>query len=74
VPYEVEVDQGACLSSGRCVASMGEVFAFDEDELATVRPGAALDDASALVRVARQCPSGAIVLRLGGAPADLERP
>jgi ferredoxin len=71
VAYEVEIDQDACVSSGKCVASAGELFAFDDQELATVRPdGSPLDDAT-LLRIARQCPSGAIRLRDGGVDVDL---
>jgi ferredoxin len=71
VGYEVEIDQDACVSSGKCVASMGDLFAFDGQELATVREGAAVPDDAALLRVARQCPSGAIRLRLDGVDVDL---
>lgn len=69
--YEVEIDQDACVSSGKCVASMGALFAFDDQELATLRPAAEVPDDAALLRVARQCPSGAIRLSLDGVPVEL---
>ncbi len=69
--YEVEIDQDACVSSGKCVASLGELFAFDDQELATLRPdGPSVEDAT-LLRIARQCPSGAIRLRDGGVDVEL---
>jgi ferredoxin len=61
--YKAEVDQDLCISSGRCVSDLPTVFAFDEDQLATVI-GAdhAIDDAR-LLRLARNCPGQAITLR-----------
>jgi ferredoxin len=71
VAYEVAIDQEACLSSGRCVASLGELFAFDGQELATLRPAGPRPDDTTLLRIARQCPSGAIRLTDAGAPVEL---
>jgi ferredoxin len=63
VPFHIEIDQDLCISSGKCVSDEPGVFAFDDDELATVVGGAPpLDDARAL-RLARACPGQAIVLR-----------
>ncbi len=60
--YRVEVNTDDCMSSGKCVADHPGTFAFDDDELATLRPdGAPLSDEQ-LLRVARNCPSRAIVL------------
>ena len=56
VAYRVSVDTDECMSSGKCVADFGDVFAFDDDELAVVP-----DDAE-LLRAARNCPSRAIRL------------
>jgi ferredoxin len=70
VAYEVEIDQDACVSSGKCVASLGELFAFDDQELATVRPDGRPADDATLLRIARQCPSGAIRLSDGGVPVE----
>ena len=36
VPLRIEIDQSLCLSSGKCVADAPHVFAFDDDEIATV--------------------------------------
>ncbi len=61
--YNVEVDQDLCISSGRCVSDMPSVFAFDDDQLATVvDPDPDVEDAR-LLRLARNCPGEAITLR-----------
>jgi ferredoxin len=61
--YKAEVDQDLCISSGRCVSDLPTVFAFDEDQLATViGADQAIDDAR-LLRLARNCPGQAITLR-----------
>lgn len=60
--YRVEIDIDECISSGKCVADNPGAFGFDDDELATLLPGAgALDDAK-LLTTARRCPSDAIKL------------
>jgi ferredoxin len=71
VGFEVDIDQDACVSSGKCVASLGQLFAFDDQELATVRPDGEVPDDATLLRIARQCPSGAILLSDGGVPVEL---
>jgi len=69
--YEVVVDNDQCVSAGKCVASAPGFFVFDDDELATVdRDGPRPDDA-ALLRIARACPSEAIMLLLDGEPVEL---
>lgn len=69
--YEVTVDSDICVSAGKCVASHPAFFVFDDDEIATVdRSGPRPDDA-ALLRAARACPSGAIVLLDDGAEVDV---
>ncbi|MGB0113540.1 MAG: ferredoxin [Ilumatobacteraceae bacterium] len=60
--YEVQLDSDECVSSGRCVATTPEFFAFDDDEIGTIRPTGPQPDDDALLRIARQCPSGAIKL------------
>ena len=61
--YKVEVDQDLCISSGKCVSDLPTVFAFDEDQLATVTgTDHAIDDVR-LLRLARNCPGQAISLR-----------
>lgn len=57
---EINVDD--CMSSGKCVADHPEAFDFDDDELAVlIDGGTALNDEQKL-RVARNCPSRAIIL------------
>lgn len=69
--YEVTIDSDECVSAGKCVATAPGFFTFDGDEIATVAPdGEAPDDATVL-RIARNCPSGAIRLRLDGADVEL---
>jgi ferredoxin len=63
VAYRVEIDTDECMSAGKCVADNPGAFGFDDDELATVLPGAAQLDDAALLTAARRCPSGAISLR-----------
>lgn len=61
--FKVEVDQDLCISSGKCVSDLPTVFAFDDDQLATViDTDPAIDDAR-LLRLARNCPGQAISLR-----------
>ncbi len=58
----IEIDQSLCLSSGKCVADAPHVFAFDDDEIATViEPDHDLDDATVL-RIARACPGQAVIV------------
>ncbi len=71
IAYEVQLDSDECVSAGKCVASAPGFFVFDDDEIGTVdqegqRPG---DDA--LLRIARQCPSGAIKLFADGVEVEL---
>ena len=60
--YTVRVEKDMCISAGKCVADAPSAFGFDEDELAEVLPGAVALDDEMLVRLARQCPSRAIIL------------
>ena len=62
--YSVSIDRDACISSGNCVADSPDAFDFDDDDIAMVKEDGVkglLDDR--LVRVARNCPAGAIILR-----------
>ncbi len=68
---QVWIDRDECVSAGRCVSAAPQVFVFDDDELATVRPDAELPDDDALMRLARNCPNGAIHLRRDGVEIDL---
>ena len=60
--YSVSIDREACISSGNCVADSPDAFDFDDDDIAIVKEGSAqlLDDR--LLRVARNCPAGAIIV------------
>ncbi len=58
----IEIDQDRCISSGRCVADEPSLFAFDDDELATVIGSASEHAADRLIRLARNCPGEAITL------------
>lgn len=71
LPLEVFVDTDECVSSGRCVGAATGFFVFDDDELARVDPSGPRPSDDVLVRIARQCPSGAISLRRGGVPVEL---
>jgi ferredoxin len=61
--YSVSIDRDACISSGNCVADSPDAFDFDDDDIAIVKEGVAQLLDERLVRVARNCPAGAIVLR-----------
>jgi len=62
--YSVSIDRDACISSGNCVADSPAAFDFDDDDIAVVKEDGvrALPD-DRLLRVARNCPAGAIILR-----------
>ncbi|MGH9010976.1 MAG: ferredoxin [Acidimicrobiia bacterium] len=59
----MSIDRDACISSGNCVADSPDAFDFDDDDIAMVKDGVKqlLDDR--LIRVARNCPAGAIIVR-----------
>ncbi len=69
--YEVVLNEDECVSSGKCVASATGFFVFDADEIAAIDRETAQPDDATLLRIARQCPSGAIALRLDGVDVDL---
>lgn len=70
-PLQVWIDRDECVSAGRCVAAAPGAFAFDDDELATFVPDGPRPDDEALVRIARQCPNGAIHLSRSGVEIEL---
>tara|TARA_X000000368_G_scaffold85425_1_gene64811 strand:- start:20581 stop:20760 length:180 start_codon:yes stop_codon:yes gene_type:complete len=49
------------MSSGKCVADYPGAFVFDEEELASLVPNAKLTD-NEIIKVARNCPSRAILV------------
>ncbi len=57
--FRIRLDVDDCMSSGKCVADYPSTFAFDEDELATVKEEHTLTDEEC-IRAARNCPSRAI--------------
>jgi ferredoxin len=63
VGYSVTIDRDSCISSGNCVADSPGAFDFDDDDIAVVKAGAGELPDDRLLRVARNCPAGAIVLR-----------
>lgn len=63
--YSVRINQDLCVSAGKCVADAPDGFAFDDNELAHVQLGVAALSDSQLMRLARQCPGQAILLRDG---------
>jgi ferredoxin len=63
VAYRVEIDQELCISSGKCVGDEPAVFGFDDDELAVViDPDHGLEK-QRLLRIARNCPGQAVIVR-----------
>ncbi|HVW31612.1 MAG TPA: ferredoxin [Acidimicrobiia bacterium] len=62
--YSVSIDRDACISSGNCVADSPGAFDFDDEDIAVVKAdGVAELPDDRLLRVARNCPAGAIILR-----------
>jgi ferredoxin len=61
--YSVSIDRDVCISSGNCVADSPNAFDFDDGDIAVVKDGAGELPDDRLLRVARNCPSGAIILR-----------
>ena len=61
--YSVSIDREACISSGNCVADSPNAFDFDDDDIAVVKDGVTELPDDRLLRVARNCPAGAIILR-----------
>jgi ferredoxin len=59
--YHIKVDVDDCMSSGKCVADYPAAFAFDEDELATIKDSSQLSDDD-FIRIARNCPSRALIV------------
>lgn len=60
--YTVKIDPEVCISSGTCVADAPEAFGFNEDGVAEPGRGVAELSDERLLRIARNCPSGAILV------------
>lgn len=60
--YTVRIERDMCISSGNCVADAPDAFDFDGEDIAKPTDGVANLDDERLVRIARNCPAGAIVL------------
>jgi ferredoxin len=60
--YTVRVDRDACISTGNCVRSAPEAFAFDGEDISVPQPAASGLPGEKLVLVARGCPVAAIHL------------
>lgn len=71
VAYEVTVLTDDCVSAGKCVASAPGFFAFDDEELAMVAADSPQPSDELLLRIARACPSSAIILTEDGVELDL---
>ena len=69
--YEVRLDSDECVSAGKCVASAPGFFVFDDDEIGTIDHDSSRPADDALLRIARQCPSGAIKLFVDGVEVEL---
>jgi ferredoxin len=60
--YRIEVDQSACIGSGSCVHEAPAAFALGGGGVAEVLHGISSIAEEHLFRIARNCPSGAIVV------------
>ena len=60
--YRISVDHEACMSSGKCVADAPDLFRFDDDEIAEPVPNAAAPSDDRILDLARNCPSGALLV------------
>ena len=69
--FSVLIDTDECVSAGRCVGSAPGFFVFDDDELATVDVTGLRPSDDVLLRIARQCPSAAIRLRVDGVDVEI---
>ena len=63
MPFTVRIDKDLCVSAGKCVADAPDAFSFDDDELAELVVGPIALTDEQLMRIARQCPGRAILLR-----------
>jgi ferredoxin len=66
-----QVDEDSCISSGRCVLEGPGSFEFSEEQIAHAVDGAQGLGEAALLKIARACPAGAIMLFKGDEPVDI---
>jgi len=59
--FRLEIESDDCMSSGKCVADYPNAFEFDDEELANLTSEGALSNEE-IIRVARNCPSRAILV------------
>lgn len=69
--YRLELDPDVCISSGRCVADASGSIRFDSNEIAELIPGGAPLTDETIVVLARNCPSGALLVFDGQQPVDV---
>jgi ferredoxin len=60
--FRLEIDQSACIGSGSCVHDTPAAFALNGAGLAEVLQGIGSLAEEDLFRIARNCPSGAIIV------------
>jgi ferredoxin len=70
-PLEVVLDADECVSAGKCVNAAPGFFVFDADEIGSLDPTGPRPSDQVLLRIARQCPSGAIRLRRDGVDVEI---
>lgn len=69
--YTAKVDRELCVGAGACVESAPDAFAFDDEHIAVVLPGAEEQSDEKLLEVARTCPATAILLYEDGKEIDI---
>jgi ferredoxin len=62
VGYRIEIAVDDCMSSGKCVGDYPNTFDFGDEELAVLVEGGAVLSADDMIRVARNCPSRALLV------------
>lgn len=60
--FAVKIDATACIGSGSCIADAPAGFRRDDDGRGVPTPDAPALPDDVLVRIARNCPAGAIYL------------
>ena len=62
VGYRLEITLDDCMSAGKCVGDYPKTFDFDDEELAVLIDGGEVLSDDDMIRVARNCPSRAIMV------------